>query len=195
MIIGIIDWTNGDYQSAVALIVLAPLIWNIIARMEHATWFLRKLTRSNFLACYIIALWVFGFSLYRDYYFHKVLWAAEPSPVLDNVVVQVLAAVLCLLGQVLVISSFWQLGITGTFLGDYCGILMDSPVTKFPFSVMSNPMYTGSSVSFLGSALWHRSLAGVTLSILIFFVYQIALFFEEPFTAAIYAARAEKKST
>jgi hypothetical protein len=43
-----------------------------------------------------------------------------PAP-LDVIVPALLVAV----GQTLVLSSTWQLGITGTFLGDYFGILMD----------------------------------------------------------------------
>lgn len=36
-----------------------------------------------------------------------------------------LAVVSFLTGTVLVVSSMWTLGITGTYLGDYSGILMD----------------------------------------------------------------------
>ena len=34
----------------------------------------------------------------------------------------------------------YALGVTGTYLGDYFGILMDEPVTSFPFNV-SNAHY------------------------------------------------------
>lgn len=58
-------------------------------------------------------------------------------------------------GQLLVITSTWALGITGTFLGDYFGILMDSRVEGFPFNVVENPMYTGSTLCFAAGALWY----------------------------------------
>jgi phosphatidylethanolamine N-methyltransferase len=48
----------------------------------------------------------------------------------------------------------WALGVTGTYLGDYFGILMSEMVTGFPFNVMSDPMYWGSSMCFVGVALW-----------------------------------------
>lgn len=38
--------------------------------------------------------------------------------------------------------------------GDYFGILKDSRVTGFPFNICENPMYTGCTLSFLGTALW-----------------------------------------
>ncbi len=40
----------------------------------------------------------------------------------------VLPLALMCTGQLLVVSSTWALGITGTFLGDYFGILMDHRV-------------------------------------------------------------------
>ena len=68
---------------------------------------------------------------------------------------QFLAAVLLVLGSTLVFSSFIALGITGTFLGDYCGILMKDRVTGFPFNITDNPMYDGSTLNFIGLALWY----------------------------------------
>lgn len=93
------------------------------------------------------------------------------------------------MGNLLVISSTWQLGITGTFLGDYFGILMDDIVTGFPFNVTDAPMYYGSTMSFLGSALIYGKPAGLLITVLVLLVYLVALRFENPFTAGIYAKR------
>lgn len=90
----------------------------------------------------------------------------------------------------------YALGIVGTYLGDYCGILMKERVTCFPFNVLEDPMYVGSFMAFLGIALWSESPAGLLLSALVWVVYAIALKYEGPFTAAIYsdaAAAQEKK--
>lgn len=73
----------------------------------------------------------------------------------------------------------WALGVTGTYLGDYFGILMDAKVTGFPFNVMDAPMYWGSTMSFLATALWYQKPAGILLTGLVAGVYQIALGFEE----------------
>lgn len=40
-------------------------------------------------------------------------------------------------------------------IGDYFGILMDERVTSFPFNVNENPMYNGTVMIFLGTALWY----------------------------------------
>ena len=63
-------------------------------------------------------------------------------------------AALFALGQTFVVTSTWALGITGTFLGDYFGILMDHRVEGFPFNVLRDPMYVGSTLCFAATALW-----------------------------------------
>ena len=88
----------------------------------------------------------------------------------------------------------WALGITGTYLGDYFGILMDDMVTGFPFNVTDAPMYYGSTMSFLGTALWLGKPAGVLLTGLVLAVYKVALAFEDPFTAEIYAKRERERA-
>lgn len=87
----------------------------------------------------------------------------------------------------------WALGITGTYLGDYFGILMDDMVTGFPFNITDAPMYYGSTMSFLGTAILFGKPAGILLTAEVFIVYLIALRFEDPFTASIYAKMAKEQ--
>lgn len=110
-----------------------------------------------------------------------------------NTLIKYLGAALFLSGQILVLSSMYALGVTGTYLGDYFGILMDSVVTGFPFNLIGDPMYWGSSLCFVGVALWFGKPAGLILSTLVVVVYAVALRYESPFTASIYAAAAKKK--
>jgi phosphatidylethanolamine/phosphatidyl-N-methylethanolamine N-methyltransferase len=82
-------------------------------------------------------------------------------------------------GNVLVLSSMWALGVTGTYLGDYFGILMDEKAEGFPFNVTAAPMYWGSTLSFLGVALLRGRVAGLLLTVEVFLMYLVALRFEE----------------
>ena len=127
--------------------------------------------------------------MFRDW---KVSQALEDQPVLESlghIGVQAFAAVLAAVGGIFVVSSMWALGVTGTYLGDYFGILMTSRVTGFPFNVVSNPMYDGSTMLFIAQALYRRSPAGLVLALLVLVVYRRALLFEEPFTAYIYSRK------
>ena len=73
----------------------------------------------------------------------------------------------------------YALGLTGTYLGDYFGILMPARVTSFPFNVTDAPMYYGSTMSFLGTAILYQRVAGLVLTGEVLAVYLVALSFEE----------------
>jgi methylene-fatty-acyl-phospholipid synthase len=64
------------------------------------------------------------------------------------------------------------LGVTGTYLGDYFGILMDKMVTGFPFNILDNPMYIGSTMCFLAHSLWYAPSSTSSLAfVFIFFLH------------------------
>jgi methylene-fatty-acyl-phospholipid synthase len=133
-------------------------------------------------------IWIFFFSSYRDYLIRKTIQNQPKLLLLEehHHILEFLSIGLFLLGQIFVLSSFYKLGITGTFLGDYCGILMDAPVTTFPFNILTNPMYIGSTLSFFALALYYSSPVGILLTMEIYIVYRIALIFEESYTKWIY---------
>jgi phosphatidylethanolamine N-methyltransferase len=96
-------------------------------------------------------------------------------------------------GNTLVLSSMWALGITGTYLGDYFGILMDARVTGFPFNVCPWPMYLGSWFCFVAVAIYRGSPAGLALSVEVAVGYVLALRWEDPFTGMIYERRERER--
>ncbi|MES1910168.1 MAG: hypothetical protein MHM6MM_002815 [Cercozoa sp. M6MM] len=197
-----VDFSEPSLRLALVLIVACPLVWNILARFEYYTKLARTVLGcggaidSRYVVCYLLAAWIFTTSSFRDFVVKEAILAQSDVTLqlpLTEEQRSYLAYALMGLGQLFVISSFARLGITGTFLGDYCGILMQSRVTGFPFNVLDNPMYVGSSLTFLGMALFYDSVVGVFLTACVYLVYRVALLFEEPFTAMIYRRAAEKK--
>lgn len=146
------------------------------------------------MACYALAATIFSLGLFRDFLYERALRHQPTHPLLDTDTVTYAGYALIVAGNVLVITSTLRLGITGTFLGDYFGILMDGIVTGFPFSVTSAPMYHGSTMSFLGAALVYGKPAGILISGWVLLVYTIALSYENPFTAEIYAKRDRERA-
>jgi phosphatidylethanolamine N-methyltransferase len=176
--------------AAAAFIIFNPTFWNTAARSEYRNKTLTRLAGNNaYRGCYALAVTIFLLGIARDAVYERALRSQPTHPALLGPLSQGLAVGLLLSGNTLVLTSMWALGVTGTYLGDYFGILMDEMVTGFPFSVSSAPMYHGSTLSFLGTALWFGKPAGVLLTGLVFAVYSVALRFEDPFTAEIYAKR------
>lgn len=131
------------------------------------------------MGCYGLAATIFSLGILRDYLYEKALRDQSTSESLNTEFFKAIGAVSFLTGNVLVLSSMWALGVTGTYLGDYFGILMDRRVTSFPFTVSNNPMYHGSTLSFLGTALWFGKPAGIFVTGFVYLMYTIALAFEE----------------
>lgn len=188
-----IDFKQRSLSIAVWFIIFNPTFWNIVARLEYHTHFLSKFTGSARSGCYTLASAIFFLGLGRDVYFKRALSDQPTSPLLDDEILASFGQLLVLIGQVFVGTSMWKLGIAGTYLGDYFGILMDDIVTDFPFNISNNPMYQGSTLTFIGYSLTEGKAAGLLLSLMVHSMYSFALKFEEPFTAMIYAKRDEER--
>lgn len=175
---------------ALCSILFNPIFWNIVARLEHKTHFLTKIAGGAYRGCYVLAAIIFSLGIYRDHIYHDAL-LQQPTyqPLAESPIVKALAIAAFGVGNVFVLTSMWALGVTGTYLGDYFGILMKERVTSFPFNVNDNPMYNGSTLCFLGTALWYGKPTGLLVTAFVYVMYKIALLFEEPYTARIYAHR------
>lgn len=162
---------------------------------EYRNQILTKLFGGNrTVANYALAGAIFSLGLVRDWLYKTAISEQPSHPLLQGVYVQAAAYSLLAAGNVLVVSSTWQLGIQGTFLGDYFGFLKEEMVTGFPFNVTGAPMYWGSTMSFLGTALLFGKPAGLLLTGVVYVIYSIALRFEDPFTAGIYAKRDRERA-
>ncbi|TAQ89470.1 hypothetical protein B7494_g2217 [Chlorociboria aeruginascens] len=191
---GLIDFAQRSLAVAAASIAFNPIFWNTAARQEYHNKLLTKLFGGNSrLACYGLAVAIFSLGIFRDFLYERALRAQPSHPLLQTSLSKLIAYALIAGGNVLVLSSMWALGITGTYLGDYFGILMDKMVTGFPFNITNAPMYYGSTMSFLGTAILFGKPAGILLTAEVLAVYLIALRFEDPFTGAIYAKREEER--
>ena len=162
---------------------------------EYHTKILTRLFRGNSrYGCYFLALIIFSLGIFRDYLYERALRAQPSHPLLQTALSDYIAYALIAAGNILVLSSMWALGLTGTYLGDYFGILMDAKVTSFPFSITDAPMYYGSTMSFLGTAILYGKPAGILLTVEVLVVYLLALRFEDPFTGEIYAKRERERA-
>ncbi|KAG5650398.1 hypothetical protein H0H81_012388 [Sphagnurus paluster] len=164
----IIDFSKSSLALAVLSIAFNPTAWNIVAQN--------------------------GMSFTHPARYHRALEEQPRMALLPEPLNTLVPAALFIVGQTFVVTSTWALGVTGTFLGDYFGILMDHRVEGFPFNVLRDPMYVGSTMCFVAGALWYERPAGLLVSLYVYTVYLIALRFEGPFTDMIYAKREEERA-
>ncbi|KAI1886487.1 hypothetical protein AGOR_G00196250 [Albula goreensis] len=184
-----IDPSDARFCVAVIAILFNPFFWNVVARWEHRTRGLTRLFGGPYVACYCLGFLIILLNVYRSHSITVAMKAQGRWEVLDSPHVFYCGAALLAGGSALVLSSFLALGFTGTFLGDYFGILMEQKVTGFPFNVLDNPMYWGSTANYLGLALMNASPVGIVLTAVVAVSYQVAILFEGPFTEEIYRRR------
>ncbi|KAH9970260.1 phospholipid methyltransferase [Russula compacta] len=194
----LLDLSKISLYLSLGSIAFNPTAWNIIARNEHRNKTITRLFGGNaHRGCYFLAVCIFSAGMLRNYLYFRALQEQPRIRLLPASLDALLPAALFAFGQTLVVASSWALGFTGRFLGDYFGILMDHRVEGFPFSMLRNPMYVGSTMSFAATVLWCERPIGLLITLHVHIVYTIALKFEEPFTDMIYSTRSTsaKKSS
>jgi methylene-fatty-acyl-phospholipid synthase len=189
----IIDVNQPSLYISLAAIAFNPTFWNIVARNEYRNKTITRIFGGNArYGCYFLAFTIFSLGMVRDSLYHRALMVQPVSDLIPQSIATPLAIALFVIGQTFVVTSTWALGVTGTFLGDYFGILMDHRVEGFPFNVLTDPMYDGSTMCFAATALWYGRPAGLFVTAFVYIVYGFALHFEGPFTDGIYAAKAKR---
>jgi len=189
----LVDVNKTSLLLSLLAISFNPIAWNIVARNEHRNKTITRIFGGNArYGCYFLALMIFSFGILRDQLYHFALLDQPQMALLPEEYKIIVPAALFIIGQTFVITSTWALGITGTFLGDYFGILMDHRVEGFPFNILRDPMYVGSTMCFAATALWYERPAGLFITVYVYFLYLIALRFEGPFTDMIYSTHAQK---
>lgn len=190
-----VNLESYQFQLALFLIFASPTWWNLGGRLEHKLRIFRKIFFGNkYVACYFFSLTVFSLSAFRNYAY-KLAVAEQPKADFgfDPLLVQYVSWALYAVGMTFVVSSSIRLGITGTYCGDYFGILMKERVTGFPFSVVEDPMYLGSTLNFLAMAIENQSIAGLLLTAVVYTVYIVySIWLENPYTAWIYSEKARQ---
>ncbi|KAJ7987686.1 hypothetical protein DPEC_G00329050 [Dallia pectoralis] len=186
-----IDVYEPRFCVAVLAIIFNPFFWNVVARWEYRTRGLTRLFGGPYLACYSLATLIILLNVYRSHSMTVAMRAQARWEMLASSEVFYVGVAFVTIGSILVVTSFLALGFTGTFLGDYFGILMQEKVTGFPFNVTENPMYWGSTANYLGLALMNASPVGLVLTAVVVISYKVAIFFEGPFTEEIYRQRAQ----
>ncbi|KAG5644286.1 hypothetical protein DXG03_008772 [Asterophora parasitica] len=191
----LVDFNKSSLTLALISIAFNPTAWNIVARNEYRNKTITRIFGGSARAgTYFLAVLIFSFGILRDSLYHRALEEQPRKALLPEQYATIVPAALFIVGQTFVVTSTWALGITGTFLGDYFGILMDHRVEGFPFNVLRDPMYVGSTMCFVAGALWYERPAGLLISLYVYIVYIIALRFEGPFTDKIYAKREEERA-
>lgn len=142
----LIDVSRPSFALALIATVLPPLVWNIIGLVEYHTHLISAIVRKPVFGVYLSAIVIATLSVFRSALFTIAIREQPTWDTLNEPVIHAIGGAMFLFGLILFIGVYYRLRITGTYLGDYFGILRDERITAFPFNVVDNPMYDGSSL-------------------------------------------------
>lgn len=148
-----IDFSDISLARAIIATILPPLFWNAVGQFEYRTRLLSKLTLRPIIGVYLSGAVIASLSVYRSALFVEAIKAQPRLDQLDDPIFHAIGGFLGIFGLALFLGAYYQLGVCGTYLGDYFGILQDRIITAFPFIVVANPMYDGSSMFHLAEAI------------------------------------------
>lgn len=180
---------NWELIAAVVMIIICPITWNLVARYEFYTKKLSNFVGDNRLAADIFAHILIEMGIFRNYMFMRVIRFHNK---LDfnhdiSIFIEIIGYLISVIGFNLTLFSYYRLGIHGIYYGDYFGVLCKEMVTAFPYNVLENPLYVGSTLLFMGFSILYRSPSGIILTILAWIMYKFASFLENPMTPLIYS--------
>ena len=180
------DW---EIILSIAMIIICPVTWNLVARYEFYTQKLSKFCGDNRLAADIFAHCLIEMGIFRNYLFVRVVKNQLKTEYFDDhyIILEIIGYLILVCGFHLVIFAYYRLGIHGIYYGDYFGVLCKEMVTAFPFSILENPLYVGSTMMFLGTSILYKSPAGIFLTICARIMYKFASVLENPMTPLIYS--------
>ena len=136
------------------------------------------MTGDKYLACKLIGGCIIIISWTRDLLFFYTGYVTGNYEYLPETS-RVLGIMILICGMTLVLSSHHKLGFYGTYMGDHCDIYLDKRITSFPFNMLDNPMYVGSSMNMLGYALFMKSPICMFISMIAFVNYYCWVNFHE----------------
>jgi phosphatidylethanolamine/phosphatidyl-N-methylethanolamine N-methyltransferase len=110
-----------------------------------------------------------------------------------DIPLEILGFIMMAAGGLLILITFYRMGIRGMYFGDHFGFLFTEKITAFPFNYLDNPQYVGTTTFFLGSSIFYHSPAGVFLTLLTYALYMILNVIESK-KLNIFYPPAQKKS-
>lgn len=148
-----VDLTDLKLARAVVATILPPLVWNLIGPFEYHTRLISRITLRPIVGVYLSGTIIAGLSVYRSALFVEAINGQPRMEEMGVPMIHALGGFFGMFGLSMFLGAYYQLGITGTYLGDYFGILREEMITAFPFRVLKNPMYDGSSMLHFAEAL------------------------------------------
>ena len=162
MIMDYINYRESQFLIAIAYIFFNLLSWLVIPHMEFKYKTFSKLLKGQTeRAADFVAYFMIYIGTIRNYYMDE---AIKNNIILDLGIINypcfVIGGVMATIGTLLVLASFYRLGLRGLYFGDHFGFFFKEKVTVFPYDTFDSPQYVGTIMLHFGFGFCYRSPTG-----------------------------------
>lgn len=170
-----IDFTEQNFIQAIAYSTLCFLLWVILPHLEFKFKLMSKITGGNEeKACDFLSYFLIYTGTIRNQAINEAINKNKTMSYGDfEIPMQIISYSMMGFGLILVVFSFYRLGLRGMYFGDHFGFLFKEKITNFPYNYFPNAQYVGTTWSFIGFSLAFHSLCGIFISLFVYFLYQI----------------------
>jgi len=170
-----IDFTETNFLQAFAYSILCFLLWIIMPHLQFKYKLLSKFTGGDEAkACDFLAYFLIYTGTIRNHAINEMINKNKKiSYGYLEIPIQIVSYMMIAFGLILVVFSFYRLGLRGMYFGDHFGFLFKEKIINFPYNYFPNAQYVGTTWFFIGFSLAFHSIAGVFISILMYILYQI----------------------
>lgn len=170
-----IDFTETNFLQAVAYSFLCFFLWILLPHLEFKYKILSKITLGNKeKACDFLSYFLIYTGTLRNQAINEMMNKNKlMSYGIYEIPLQILAYISMAFGLVLVMFSFYRLGLRGMYFGDHFGFLLKEKIVAFPYNYFPNAQYVGTTWFFIGFSVAFHSAAGLFISFLVYLLYQI----------------------
>jgi methylene-fatty-acyl-phospholipid synthase len=170
-----IDFTEPMFLLSIFYSILCFLLWILIPHLEFKYKFLSRLLNGDQeKACDFLSYFLIYTGTMRNNAINEMI---NKNKVITygiyEIPLQIFAYTTMTFGIILVIFSFYRLGLRGMYFGDHFGFLLKEKIVSFPYNYFPNAQYVGTTWLFIGYAIAFHSPAGLFITLLINILYQI----------------------
>lgn len=169
------DISEKDFQWSVFYALLNFFIWMIIPHFEFRCNLISRFLNGNKAkACDFLSFVLIQTGALRNLAFNE---AIKHGIVISygefGLPIEIIGATMIAAASLLIMITFYRMGIRGMYFGDHFGFLFHEKITEFPFSHLDNPQYVGTTTFLIGCAIYYHSPAGAVLAALTYILYCI----------------------
>ena len=170
-----IMFMDSQLWIAISYILLNLISWLVIPHLEFKYKVFSKLLKGdNERAADFVAYFMIYIGTIRNYYMDE---SIKNNVILDlgllNYPCYFIGGLMVTAGSLLVLASFYRLGLRGLYFGDHFGFFFKEKVSAFPYDKFDSPQYVGTVMLHFGFGFWYRSPTAFLFALLYMLCYSI----------------------